>query len=108
MFNEGEEMIGDDTFSALRYFLIEYKKRLPDTEENKDFHEHIDFMIKYFKNSELWYRTDWEDYISSKDERYWRHPNELELKEISDKRTTINKKDGILDGVFRFIDRVIK
>lgn len=64
-----------DAGHGLRYFLVEYKKRLPQTEENKEFHEHLDFMIAYFESSHIIYLERWDDWISPNDERYWRNPN---------------------------------
>ena len=69
-----------DAGDAFGYFLTEYKKRLPINEENKDFHEHIDYMIKYFRTNSIIYQTRWDDWISPNDERYWRNPTEGEKK----------------------------
>lgn len=70
--------MSETTGSAFRYFLIEYKKRLPHTAENKAFHEHLDFMIKYFESNHLIYQKRWDDWISPNDERYWRFPTVAE------------------------------
>ena len=67
---------------AFRYFLTEYKKRLPETEENKDFHEHLDYMINYFKDPGTMYEDRWDAWLSMNDERYWRNPHESEKREI--------------------------
>lgn len=76
---------------AFSYFLTEYKKRLPITDENKDFHEHIDYMINYYKTSEIIYQERWKDWISPNDERYWRDPTESEKRTIEISR---KKEEG--------------
>lgn len=91
-----------DAGDAFGYFLQEYKKRLPINEENKDFHNHIDYMIKYFKTNSVIYRDRWDDWISPNDERYWRNPNELELKEISERKRVIKEK-STKGGIIEFI-----
>jgi hypothetical protein len=86
-----------DAGDAFGYFLKEYKKRLPITEENKDFHEHIDYMIKYFRTNSVIYQTRWDDWISPNDERYWRNPTEGEKNLIRVKhqeKAKVYKKEG--------------
>lgn len=87
---------------AFRYFLIEYKKRLPVTEENKDFHEHIDYMIDYLKSGHIIYQGRWDDWISPDDERYWRNPTAEETKAIADKHAKSNSStqgEGIINKI---------
>ena len=93
MFGEGEEMT--TAGQGFRYFLIEYKKRLPDIDENKDFHEHIDFMIKYFEANGSIYQNRWDDWISENDEKYWRNPTESEKVAIEEKRKAKRKAKEI-------------
>ena len=83
-----------DDGSALRQFLIDYKKRLPVDEDSKDFHEHIDFMIKYFETSHSYYREDWGKDISPNDEKYWRRPKESEkvVIKIEQKEKEVERK----------------
>jgi hypothetical protein len=91
---------------AFRYFLIEYKKRLPLTEENKDFHEHIDYMINYFKTNHSIYQERWDDWISPNDERYWRNPTVEESKLIKDKQDKNKQKTqngGIVNKILETI-----
>jgi hypothetical protein len=86
-----------DAGDAFGYFLQEYKKRLPTNEENKDFHNHIDYMIKYFRTNHIIYQDRWGDWISPNDERYWRNPNVEEKSAIQEKHKveeTQCKSDG--------------
>jgi hypothetical protein len=71
------------TGDAFRMFLIEYKKRLPDIPENKEFIEMMDYMTnEYFGSHEITYLDQWDDWISPKDKRYWRNPTPEETKQI--------------------------
>jgi hypothetical protein len=94
--------MSDSTGSAFRYFLIEYKKRLPENEENKDFHKHIDFMIKCFEYPDLYYRRDYGEHVSLNDERYWRNPNEKEKSEMRKREIEMNNEKKL-----SFIERLI-
>ena len=89
---------------GFRYFLVEYKKRLPNNEDSKDFHEHIDFMIKYFEGRGSFYRRDWGEHVSYNDERYWRSPNTLELKEIKERSVKQEKLDRANDTEFAVVN----
>ena len=87
---------------AFGYFLKEYKKRLPINEENKDFHNHIDYMIRYFKTNSIIYQDRWDDWISPNDERYWRNPTVEEKSAIQEKhkvKETHNKANETRDAV---------
>jgi len=92
---------------AFGYFLIEYKKRLPDDESNKDFHNHIDYMIRYFRSNSVIYQDRWDDWISPNDERYWRMPNKSESELILKKH--VEKEDKYQQsGIFGFIKVLFK
>ncbi len=88
--------------NAFRYFLTEYKKRLPITDENKNFHEHIDYMIDNLKSSSRVYQKRWNDWISPDDERYWRLPNESEKRIIEinrEKEKTVTESNKTRDAI---------
>jgi hypothetical protein len=87
---------------AFRMFLIEYKKRLPDTPENKDFIEMMDYMIWYFEGYEIIYQDRWNDWISPNDPKYWRNPTPEETRAIEARRKNNTlKKKGFWDYIFR-------
>ncbi|MFA5103494.1 MAG: hypothetical protein WC525_10135 [Candidatus Thermoplasmatota archaeon] len=88
--------------SAFRMFLVEYKKRLPDTEENKEFIEMIDNMIDYLKTDYIFYQERWGEQISPDDPRYWRNPSqeEKEIIEMRKQKQEKERKGGLLGRFF--------
>jgi hypothetical protein len=87
-----------DAGEAFGMFLKEYKKRLPDTQENEEFIEMIEYMIGYFRTNHIIYQGRWDDWISPNDPKYWRNPTQKETDQINAlKKLKQEKKKGFWD-----------